>query len=480
MSRPGGLAAVESIGVDVDDRGSDLGATDEGLIVSTAPLPASAPRSTRMIRAAIISYSSFVCLFISSVMSSRLLGVEGKGIFSLFLATVTGLMIVATLGVPQGQMYHASKNPEWLRHFMANAIPFAILTGGAMTLVYFGGGGALGITQVTSLGWAGFMAALLTVPAGVLLMYQRQYFLTLHHFELAKAAGAVSATLPLVGYLGLYATGHAQVGPFMAVFAGAQLLCFAIFLIPARRVGPAQARFSMELARRSLTFGARQYASDIASYLMSRLDFFIVTIYLGARGLGIYSVAAGLAEITIRLSNEIGTMLYPVFARGNLKPGHPAAALRIITLMAVVLATLLELVSGPLVRVLYGAAFAEAVPALRWIVLGTVAWSTTHVTWTYVSSAGRPGLGVFVFGFAAVVDALLNMLLLPRLGVVGASIAATVSYFVAGLIFFQLFRGAERCSIRTALVPKRSDLELVWRALGEVLRPRSRPAVEPR
>jgi Na+-driven multidrug efflux pump len=94
---------------------------------------------------------------------------------------------------------------------------------------------------------------------------------------------------------------------------------------------------------------------------------------------------------------------------------------------------------------------------------------------------------VFVFGFAAVVDALLNMLLLPRLGVVGASIAATVSYFAAGLIFFQLFRGAERCSIRTALVPKRSDLQLVWRALGEVhagvlrsLRPRSGPAVEPR
>jgi O-antigen/teichoic acid export membrane protein len=455
-------------------------------LASTSAGPSSAPRATRMFRAAMISYSSFVCLFLSSVIASRLLGVEGKGTFSLCMATVTGLTIVATLGVPQGQMYHASKQQQWLRHFMANAIPFSILTGGVVTLVYFLGGRGLGLRQVTTLGWAGFLTSVIAVPAGVLLMYQRQYFLTLHRFELAKAAGAVSATLPLLGYLGLYAAGHTEVSAFMGAFAASQLLCFVIFLMPARRVGPVQGHFSMELARRSLAFGARQYASDIASYLMSRLDFFIVALYLGARGLGIYSVAAGLAEIIIRLSNEIGTMLYPVFARGDLKPGQPAAALRIVTLMAVVLATGLALISGPLIRILYGTAFADAIPPFRWLLLGTVAWSTTHVTWTYVSSSGRPGVGVLVFSVAAGVDVLLNVILLPGLGVVGASIAATASYIAAGLVFFHLFRGAERCSIRTALVPKWSDLQVLWRAFAEaqaallrVLRRRPSPVAAP-
>jgi O-antigen/teichoic acid export membrane protein len=160
-------------------------------------------------------------------------------------------------------------------------------------------------------------------------------------------------------------------------------------------------------------------------------------------------------------------MLYPVFARGDLKPGQPAAALRIVTLMAVVLATGLALISGPLIRILYGTAFADAIPAFRWLLLGTVAWSTTHVTWTYVSSSGRPGVGVLVFSVATGVDVLLNVILLPGLGVVGASIAATASYIAAGLVFFHLFRGAERCSIRTALVPKWSDLQVLWRAFAE-------------
>lgn len=292
--------------------------------------------------------------------------------------------------------------------------------------------------------------------------------------------------LPLLGYLGLYAFGHVEVNTFMGAFAASQILCFIFFLKPTRRAGPAQGHFSGELARRSLTFGARQYASDIASYLMSRLDFFIVTLYLGAKGLGLYAVAVGLAEIIMRVSNEIGTMLYPVFAGGNLKAGQPAAALRMVILMAAGMAAGLAFISGPLIRVLYGAAFANAIPAFRWLLLGSVAWSTTHVTWTFVSSSGRPGVGVFVFTFATGVDALLNVLLLPRLGVVGAAIAATASYFVAGLIFFHLFRRTEGCTLRTALLPRRSDLHQVWRAFTEALqslfrtlRPRPARAAEP-
>jgi Na+-driven multidrug efflux pump len=91
-----------------------------------------------------------------------------------------------------------------------------------------------------------------------------------------------------------------------------------------------------------------------------------------------------------------------------------------------------------------------------------------------------------VFSVATGVDVLLNVILLPGLGVVGASIAATASYIAAGLVFFHLFRGAERCSIRTALVPKWSDLQVLWRAFAEaqtallrVLRRRLSPVAAP-
>jgi O-antigen/teichoic acid export membrane protein len=423
-----------------------------------------------MIRAVIISSVGFAGVFISSVLVSRLLGVEGKGIFSLFMATVSGLWIVAALGVPQGQLYHASRHPHWLSHFMANAVPFSTLIGGLVGLTYFLGGRALGFETVVALPWPVLLVGIVSIPAGVLLIYQRQYFLGLHRYELSKASGAVSLTLPLLGYVGLYLLGHAGVTPFVSAFVASQLVCFAAFQVVARRIGPAPGGFSRELARRSFGFGSRQFASDMTLYLAQRLDFFIVLLYLGGKGLGIYSVAVGLAEIILRLSNEIGSMLFAIFATGNLKTGEPAAALRLLTLLTVVVAGLLGLISGPLVLTLFGPAFADAAPAFRWLLVGTVAWGTTNVTWYYISAGGRPQLGVFVFGLAAGVDVLLNVLLLPHWGVVGASIAATTSYVVAALIFLHYFRKLEACSLREAFVANPSDFRRLWRAARQASR----------
>jgi O-antigen/teichoic acid export membrane protein len=426
-------------------------------------------KGSRMISAAIISYAGLVGSFVASVAVSRLLGVEGKGVFSLFIATVTGLSLIATLGVPNGQTVYASDRPEWLRHFMANAVPFSLLAGGIIGLAYFGVGWVTGWRQVAPLGPFGAVAGLIVVPAGVLLMFQRQYFLVLHRFELAKIAGGVAVTLPLAGYVVLGLAHRTDVNAFLGVFVASQLVCYLLFQVPARRAGPPQQGFSRELARPSLSFGVRQLASITAGYAMGRLDWFIVAAYLGDYGLGIYSVAVALAEITVRLSNEIGTMLYPTFSGRNLKPGDAPRALRLVTLMAVATGGLLFVASGPVVHLLYGAAFAQAVPALRWLVLGTVARSTTHVTWTYVSARGRPSSGVGVFGIATAVDVGLNILLLPHWGVVGASIALATSYVVAAVLFYVLFRQREACSLRQAFVVDGGDLRRLSQAVREII-----------
>ena len=417
-----------------------------------------------MVSAVIISYLGLVGSFVASVVASRLLGVEGKGLFSLFVATVTGLSLLATLGVHQGQLFQVSRHPEWLIHFMPNAIPFSLLSGGAIALLYFGGGWAIGFTDVLALGAFGVVAGIIVVPVGVLLIFQRQYFLALHRYELAKVQGTVAVALPLFAYIGLFLAGHTSLEAFLGVFVGSQVVCFIVFQLPLRRVGPEQHGFSRPLARSSLDFGLRQLASIVASYLMGRLDFFIVAQYLGARGLGIYSVAVGLAEITVRLSNEIGTMLYPAFSGRTLKPGQAAATLRLITFMAALAGGGLALVSGPLVRLLYGPAFTAVVPTLLWLLPGTIAWSTTHVTWTYVSASGRPAIGIFVYSAATAVDVLLNVVLLPRLGVVGASISAAASYGVAALLFLHFFRQSEPCSLRDAFIVKAADLRRLGKA----------------
>jgi O-antigen/teichoic acid export membrane protein len=116
-----------------------------------------------------------------------------------------------------------------------------------------------------------------------------------------------------------------------------------------------------------------------------------------------------------------------------------------------------------IILILFGQDFQQAIPAFHWLLLGTIAWSTIYVTWNHVSAGGRPELGLPIFAGAALIDAVLNVILLPKMGVVGAGIAATVSYFFAAAIFLMIFLKSEKCTVLDALLIRSDDLRSIFK-----------------
>ena len=344
---------------------------------------------------------------------------------------------------------------------MPNAYVFSLLIGTTIGALYFIIGYVFGLETVRILDLYALGAGVVFVPVGVMLTYQRQYFLVQHMYKLSKANFAFVQVMPLVGYLILFAFDQISVNNFIILYVGTNILCMFIFNVINKRISPETGAFSIELAKHSFSFGFRQFFSDLALYLTLRLDYFLVVLYLGKSELGIYSVAMGLAEITSRLTNEIGTMLFPMFASGDEGARRAIPILRVVFFVAVLIATVLAVFSDFIVRILFGNQFSQAVPSFRWLLLGTVAWSTIHVTWTHASADGKPELGILVFSAAAAIDVSLNVLFIPRMGIVGASIAATISYIVAALVFFIVFCKVSKCSFREALIIKKRDIKAV-------------------
>lgn len=428
-------------------------------------LPEASELGARLAAATALSYVGFTASFVSSVVVARLLGPEGKGLFSLVLATAGALVSAATLGLPHGQMYHVSRNRDNLRHFMPNGRIAALFLGGGVALGYFAVGWFARIETVIVLDRVTVMATIALVPLNIILIYQGQYFLLSQRYVLAKATVVLgTAALPLALYLLLYATQRVSVGNFVGAYVGSHLVALLVFGAVRSRGRSIRETPSARLALRSISFGIRQFASDLALFLALRLDYFLVVLYVGKAGLGIYSVAMGLAEVTSRLSNEIGTMLFPAFASGRLDRGGAVPVLRLVVFLSIGIAIALSVLSAPIVRVLYGSDYAAAILPFRILLVGTVAWSTIHVTWTYTAASGSPGIGVLIFGSAAAIDAVLNVVLLPRIGILGAAIASTVSYAAAALVFLSLFARRQDSTVGQALKLRRSDLRLAGSA----------------
>lgn len=434
-----------------------------------AESPGSAETATmarNVLRAMLISYVGFAASFLSSIVLARALGAEGKGAFSLFQASVTTVTVFAGFGIGHGQMYYAAKDPNRLPYFMPNGLIVSLVLGGGAATLYFLAGWVFNIPVVATLGWRAVVAGVLCVPVTALLAFQRQYLLVTHEYPLAKLSTALSLASPLAAFGLVYLLGRVTVADLVVAFVASQVACAIVFQLLLARRTRLIGRLSADFARMSARFGVRQYLSDLALTLTSRLDFFIIVYLLDKSALGIYSVAVGLAEVVSRLPSELGTMLFPAFASGKIPEGQAAPIVRRVFLLGVMISVLLALISQPLVVLLYGTRFGEAIAAFRWLLLGTLAWGTIFVTWNHASAGGRPGVGVPIFGAAAAVDAILCFVLLPRLGVLGASLAAAASYWFAALLFLRLFCRRERCTLREALVPKLDDVRWLLRQLA--------------
>jgi O-antigen/teichoic acid export membrane protein len=428
--------------------------TDAEKVINSRGLPF----GVNVLFAIAISYTGHIAAFASSVLIARLVGVEGKGVFSLFTEGVFGLIVFSSLGISDGQVYHVSKDPEKIKHFIPNAYVFSATLGVAGGLLYYVGGMFWQLRVVNLLGWTAMVLGIVLSPVMLMHVFQRQYFLATHAYKRAKANFASEMILPLAAYLILYVLGRISMVNLMIAFVVSQVLTLVLFQVLITKSIPPPGSFSAQLAKRSLSFGIRQYMSQLLQYLTYRLDFFLVAWFLGPSGLGIYSVAVALAEICSRLTHEIGSILFPAFASGVIPVGRRAPVLRKTLFVALTLAFLVELVSRPLILVLFGNRFEPAVVILRVLLFGTVALSSTYVTWSQAAASGRPALGAPIFGAAAFLDVILNIILLPRFGIMGAGIAAVISYWVAALLFLRSFTRMEKCSLREAVLVKSTDI----------------------
>ena len=110
------------------------------------------------------------------------------------------------------------------------------------------------------------------------------------------------------------------------------------------------------------------------------------------------------------------------------------------TLAMVLIAAIAAVLAQPLVGLLYGPAFLPAVPAFLWLLPGVVMLGTNTIYRKAFASEGMPPISVWSPLLAAIANIALNFLLLPRIGIVGASIASTLAYglmLVTSLVYMR-------------------------------------------
>ncbi|MGF6357926.1 O-antigen/teichoic acid export membrane protein [Paenibacillus sp. 4624] len=203
-------------------------------------------------------------------------------------------------------------------------------------------------------------------------------------------------------------------------------------------------RSNAEWIRTLLIYAIPVCLGSLAVPLMNLVDTFTVPRLLRGEGLddvqtmvsfGIYNRGLPLVQLVTMLATSLSVLFIPAMAEARLKGGPEAVrqqagmALRWFWLIGLAASAGLAVLADPINRMLYGDA--AGTEALRYMAL-TAAGSTVSI----IAAALLQGLGAvrapaFSMLAAAGVKVLLNVMLVPALGISGAALAGAAAYMLA-------------------------------------------------
>lgn len=381
-------------------------------------------------------------------LTARYLGAAGRGEVSLFVTATAAILLFTGLVGGSSLIYLVPRRNVW--HLLWPAYAWA----GLVCVV-----GTAGATVLQGRGWfyalnlgaLSLLQALLSINSLLLLGRGREHLYNV----LTTGQGALLAAALAVALVGL---GYRTV----PVFYWASYLAYGLPLLwslgQLRQLpdAPRSTRRRRRAAARELARHSRgAHFSNLLVFANYRLGYYVVAYLLGTAALGVLSVGVAVGEGLWLIARSTSLIQYVAQVRASATPAAPSAELGRLAAAALALTALgaagLAAVPANWLAWGFGPEFGAARPVLWALAPGIVANAGVNLMSTYFAARAsyRPGNWAAGLGLLVVVPA--SLLLVPRLGIVGAALAMSASYGTsAGYLAWQLRR-----AVRAARGPAR-------------------------
>lgn len=402
---------------------------------------------------------------------ARALGPALQGGYSLAVLCVLVASMLFNIGLGPANVYFGARQPEHLPRLAGNALVSGLLLGGLAALVL------LLLTMLPAFcayldaagippHWLRWMA--LVLPLSIVGFQFR---------DLVRGSGDIvrynllmllPACLVLCGVLVLVLGAGWRLGGVLVAWCFAE--CFSAVVAVRLGVWGCRGRLATDarLFRETLRYGLRLHPGTVAQFLNYRLDVFLVAYFRSPAEVGLYVVATGLAEKLYELPVSLWTVLLYRNARHETDTAAQvsAAVFRLMLVILAVLCGVFAALAYPVIRFLYGSSFLGAV-AVAWVLLpGIWLYGAGKILGVHLMATGRPGRDAAAAGFSLAITVLLDLLLIPRYGIMGAALASSIAYGAAAVFLLGMFLRTTGMTPREVLLVRRSD----WKALATAVR----------
>lgn len=369
---------------------------------------------------------------------ARYLGVEQFGTFNYAAAFVALFSTCASLGLPSLIIREIANEPEKKEQILGTTFWLQLLGGIATLLLAITTISILRHDDPVTIGLVSILASVSIFQAfdTIDLWFQSQ--VNSKYTVLAKNAAFVVVTLFKVLLISIHA-------PLLS-FAWATLAEAAIGSVGLIYCYKLQGYFismwkwDFHVAKKLLRESYPLIFSSMAIMIYMKIDQIMLGEMIGSQSVGIYSSATRISEIWYFIPTAIASSISPAIFSAK-KEGDEILyyrriqqLLRLLSTIAIIIAVPMSFLSGDIVTILFGSEYSAAGP-----ILAIHIWAAVFVFMGVGTSSWFVAEGLTYLTFrrtliGAVMNIMLNFVLIPMYGGIGAAIATVISQAFASFI----------------------------------------------
>lgn len=374
-----------------------------------------------------------------TVVTARSLGPSGRGTFVLLFTLATITYLVCMIGVNTAGRVHlvATDTDVESTHYLGLCAALVLLEIVVCTLL-----------AAVFLPVVGVQVSVgVRVVTGVLggsLLAQYTLFDAINAYgrtDSASAVDALGSVAQIVFVLVLSQLGVRHIGAYLGVLAVANGIQVGASLLALRSMRvPVRPRYSRAAWRKLLRTGVPGANLSVAQMLTFRADRYLIGFFLTPAAVGLYSVAASIPELLRVVCVAFSNSVFYRIAAGLARPADFKNLRRWFILVAMAMSAV-TIVFAPLgIRLVFGEAYLDAVPALRVLLLAEIGVSVFQLDGFTLAGLNKIGQAAAAAATGLAVVIACDLALIPAFGIVGAAWASVVGYSVMGLTAALLLR----------------------------------------
>lgn len=362
--------------------------------------------------------------FVTSILTARLLGPDGRGLYFYALTIAALVTQFGSLGFASSNTYFVAREPAYLGALAANSAWLSMLVlvvASLIVLIVAGSHGALSLLMLSAV-LLGTSALFFMLFSNLLVGVQR-----LVAFNLLQ----IGSNLVVIPALLLAAWLNGSPQALMAASFMASLFFCAIVAVVLLKRQSFNLRPRPDIFRLSLSYSFRAFLITLIGFGVARGNVFILQAASNNADIGYYSIAVQICDALAIIPISISLVIFPRLVKWqDDRYSEMLRMAKFVAMLGCAGCLFAAVLADPFIRLAFGPFFTPALPVVYAMLPGSLFLGVATIVSQYMAASGMPwrtfvpwiASSATLFGTA--------WYLVPRHDAVGAAGALSISYAV--------------------------------------------------